>query len=458
MPEAYDRSQIKSKLGWSNSFNPNAAFPLDARQYFGSYAEAEAAAATAVAVGSTESAYHYGMQLFVFDGNNAGAYLIQGDGSLKELGTTEGSTTPAEIKWVGENAKVNFHVLTRAAYNALATKEAGTLYFLSDEHAIYRGTENYSDEIDIVTTLPAVADAVPRKVYIEASTMAIKATIDNINWIVASPGYLTDDANWADAASDKLATIGLIKKALSEATGVDFTLSFNAETGVISAGEGEGKSVALTGVAHSPTYAADTMTITIPVYGQDDLVIVIPKDKYLTGGQYNEATGDIEFTIEGVAEPIKVPASAIVKQLEAANEGKNVQITIADGKISATVVIDPAADNLLIDDGNGLRVKPDDSRMPALTGTAEDAGKILIVGADGKTAAIATLKLSDLGGGSVSGAVENNLTSFGPDGSLKDSGKTVGGATLAETPDADTVATEAAVRAAIHNALKWESI
>ena len=56
MPEAYDRSQIKSKLGWSNSFNPNAAFPLDARQYFGSYAEAEAAAATAVAVGSTESA------------------------------------------------------------------------------------------------------------------------------------------------------------------------------------------------------------------------------------------------------------------------------------------------------------------------------------------------------------------------------------------------------------------
>ena len=122
------------------------------------------------------------------------------------------------------------------------------------------------------------------------------------------------------------------------------------------------------------------------------------------------------------------------------------------------MVIDPAADNLLIDDGNGLRVKPDDSRMPALTGTAEDAGKILIVGADGKTAAIATLKLSDLGGGSVSGAVENNLTSFGPDGSLKDSGKTVGGATLAETPDADTVATEAAVRAAIHNALKWESI
>lgn len=458
MPEAFDRTQIKSKLGWSNSFNPNAAFPLDARQYFGSYAEAEAAAATAAPVGSTNSVYHYGMQLFVFDGDNAGTYLIQGDNTLKELGASEGSTTPAEIKWTGENAKVNFHVLTRSAYNALATKEAGTLYFLSDEHAIYRGTENYSDEIDIVTTMPAVADAVPRKVYIEASTMAIKATIDNINWIVASPGYLTDDANWADAASDKLATIGLIKKALSEATGVDFTLTFDSTTGVISAGEGEGKSATLTGVAHNPTYAADTMTITIPVYGQDDLVIVIPKDKYLTGGQYNEETGDIEFTIEGVAEPIKVPASAIVKQLEAANEGKNVQITIADGKISATVVIDPAADNLLTDEGNGLLVKPDDSRMPALEGTAEDAGKILIVGADGKTAAIATLKLSDLGGGSVTDAVENNITSFGPDGILKDSGKAFGGATLAETPDANTVATEAAVKTAIHNALKWESI
>ena len=37
MAKPFDPSQVKSTLGWSNSFQPNAAFPLDIRQYFGSY-------------------------------------------------------------------------------------------------------------------------------------------------------------------------------------------------------------------------------------------------------------------------------------------------------------------------------------------------------------------------------------------------------------------------------------
>lgn len=77
MAQAYDSSMIKSKLGWSNSFNPNAAFPLDFRAWFGSLQDAEEAAETAVDFGSTDSAYHFGMQLYVFDGTTAKTYLIQ---------------------------------------------------------------------------------------------------------------------------------------------------------------------------------------------------------------------------------------------------------------------------------------------------------------------------------------------------------------------------------------------
>lgn len=85
MPNAYSPSQVKSKLGWSNSFDRNAAFPLEFAAWFGSYEDAQAAAQTAVEVGSTDSKYYYGMQLYVFDGTTARTYLIQGDKSLKRL-------------------------------------------------------------------------------------------------------------------------------------------------------------------------------------------------------------------------------------------------------------------------------------------------------------------------------------------------------------------------------------
>lgn len=49
----------------------------------------------------------------------------------------------------------------------------------------------------------------------------------------------------------------------------------------------------------------------------------------------------------------------------------------------------------------------------------------------------------------VTGATENNIATFAADGSIKDSGKKVGGSTLAASPNANTLATEAAVSAGL---------
>lgn len=87
MPNAFNSSQIKSALGWSNSFDRDAAYPLDKAAWFGSLADAQAAAATAVDAGSTASKYFFGMPIFVFDGTTASQYQIQGDKSLKEVGS-----------------------------------------------------------------------------------------------------------------------------------------------------------------------------------------------------------------------------------------------------------------------------------------------------------------------------------------------------------------------------------
>ena len=57
---------------------------------------------------------------------------------------------------------------------------------------------------------------------------------------------------------------------------------------VIANNAGETSEVPLVGLAHNPMYVSETMTLTIPVYGRENIVVTIPKDKTLTGVRYEE--------------------------------------------------------------------------------------------------------------------------------------------------------------------------
>ena len=74
------------KVGFSVSFNPTSAFPIDARSYFESLEAAQLAAASAKPVGSKDSVYYYGQTLVVVENNLATFYMIQTDGTLVSVG------------------------------------------------------------------------------------------------------------------------------------------------------------------------------------------------------------------------------------------------------------------------------------------------------------------------------------------------------------------------------------
>lgn len=76
------------KVNRSASFNPTSAFPLDARYYFESLADAELAAASAVEVGSADGTYFYGENVVVVTETDATLYVIQPDKTLKAVGVT----------------------------------------------------------------------------------------------------------------------------------------------------------------------------------------------------------------------------------------------------------------------------------------------------------------------------------------------------------------------------------
>lgn len=76
------------KLNFAVAFNPQTAFPLDARYYFDSLSAAQTAAESAVEVGSASGTYFFGQTVVVVESSVATLYVIQPDKTLKPVGST----------------------------------------------------------------------------------------------------------------------------------------------------------------------------------------------------------------------------------------------------------------------------------------------------------------------------------------------------------------------------------
>lgn len=76
------------KLNFAVAFNPQTAFPLDARYYFDSYDAAETAAQGAVEVGSATGTYFFGETIVVVESGTATLYIIQPNKTLQPVGST----------------------------------------------------------------------------------------------------------------------------------------------------------------------------------------------------------------------------------------------------------------------------------------------------------------------------------------------------------------------------------
>lgn len=122
---------ISNLLDFAVAFNPSTAFPLDARSMFGSYTAAQAAAATAENAGSSNTKYYFGMPLVVFENDVATMYVIQGNKTLKEVGSAP----------IPDNATIEL-----STGGALQLKDWGKQYYKFHENdIIIEGDWTYPD-------------------------------------------------------------------------------------------------------------------------------------------------------------------------------------------------------------------------------------------------------------------------------------------------------------------------
>ncbi len=439
MANKFEISSIKSKLGWSNAFSRDAAFPLDVYQWFGSYEEAEAAAKQAVEFGSTDSPYYLGMQVYVFDGETCKTYLIQGDKSLKEIGAggsgtthvveTKEELTQIEEAKVGEQAfvktgedagiyiltalpasslenwskvnsdvtwasgdKINFSATTYSAFKTLGQKDTNTLYVLTDAGKIYKGNVDVTSGVKLIDTektIPEAGNAVPGVIYVAKDTFAIKILDTSAEKLVTlSPGYVTDGTHWAETTDEgKLVTLKVVKEKLSEeiekaTSGSTISTITNTFTGgkiktTIHQGEQdiESTEVELTGVAHTPKYSNSKLTI--QVYGSEPVEV-----------DFTEMLKD-KFLKSAVYEESYDPEQH--NNVSPELEGKAVIIFTIDGETDPLVVdVSKLVDTYTSGskEGDSITIVVEGGKISAtlnITSTAE--GSLVTTGAEGRLVA-----------------------------------------------------------------------
>ena len=110
------------KLNFAVAFNPQTAFPLDARYLFTSLAEAQEAAKGAVEVGSSTGTYFFGQNIVVVENKEATLYVIQPDKSLKPVGSAPvGDDKSIEIN---QDHQIAIKGFAKAATNMQPRKNA----------------------------------------------------------------------------------------------------------------------------------------------------------------------------------------------------------------------------------------------------------------------------------------------------------------------------------------------
>ncbi len=263
-----------------------------------------------------------------------------------------------------------------SAYQALEKKDANTLYFTTDTLQLFKGDKEYSKSAKLVASLP---DTSQEQGVIYVRTSDYTAHIyDGSEFKQLTRGYaetIGDSVDNTTVPTTK-AVKDYVESKIAEVngeTGVFVTdVKYANETGTLTVEKGEGDSTdtVLTGVAHNPTYEAETRTIKIPIFGGQELVIALGKDAVVESGSYNEEENTIDLVLTS-GDPVKIPVDKLVDVYTGeATETATTTVT-DDKKVKVEVKVSTTDNNALTKDENGLFVE----KIDAYTKTEVD-GKL----------------------------------------------------------------------------------
>lgn len=309
---------------------------------------------------------------------------------------------------------IKFAYLSKAKYDLITTKDASTLYYLSDTLEVYKGTDLYNGGVKLVTDFPTT----PAQGVIYVSTTTGEGKVHNgTAWTqVIRPVDTT-----VTSGSTNLVTSGAVYTAINTAVGgIDFTdyvtgVTWNGTTAKLTIAKGDSSSdITITKVATDLAYDGATGTISIKDTAGTVLAsAIIPLDNFVSSGLYDAESENLVLTMQN-GDTVSIPASALVDIYYGGSTTTTTTSieTINDREtIKVAVKISESANNAITTQADGLHV--------------DISGKLNVI----------------------SSGTSGNFVKVAANGQVADSGYIAGGATLDASPSENTLATEAAVAA-----------
>ena len=319
--------------------------------------------------------------------------------------------------------KLNLEKISVAAYKEKVTSstlDTKTIYWL-DDGTIYVGNNLYGGKVEIIESDPTFPEM--NTIYVDKNTLQMKK-YNGVSYDTITKGYTI---SVTDTSSDELVPTAKAVASYVQNKIQEYDENGHGVTSIsyISNGElsmtknGVDSTIALTGMTYAPTYDEIARKLTIPIVGSNALEINFAKDTAVTAGKYNKDTNEIWLTLAedktytDEIKLIKIPAQGLI-DIYTGKATSTATTTVSDtNEISVNVKISTES-------GNSLSVKNDGLYVNVPT----DANKLDKVS---------------------TGHVDEIITA-NADGTIKVSGKAIGGVTLVPTPDSNTLATEAAVK------------
>lgn len=255
---------------------------------------------------------------------------------------------------------VLFYYGTKAKYDALTTKDPGTLYFTTDTLQLFKGEEEYTKTVKLVSDLPATGQ-LQGVVYVKTTDFTAHVwdgtSFHQISQktvtAIPSTGATDDTVPTTKAVADYVAAkLG----DTSNLTGVVTSVTYTPSTGTMAVEkDGSTTNTVLTGVINNPTYEAATRKITLPVFGGDALVIELGKDAVVSSGSYNVSNKTIDLVLTS-GDPISIPVESLIDIYTGLATSTATVTVSSDNKISVNVKVSATANNRITVEEDGLYV------------------------------------------------------------------------------------------------------
>lgn len=314
---------------------------------------------------------------------------------------------------------ITWHYITRATFDAadVSEKTSDKLFFLSDTGEIYRGTQAFTESVIMYNEEPSVKAV--GKLYINSNTLEGKIW-NGSSWTVVIQAVQASMAadNTTLPVSGK-AVADYVKTQIESVTGsgeLVAGISYTADSNklVVTMADQTTDEVELTNVAVDLVYDNKTGLLQVKNAAGTTIGsgINLDLERFVSSAEYDHEQGKILLTFNDGGTPLEIDVGDLVDTYTAANSS-TVSMTVTGNKFTAEAIVSSAEGNLLQKTDNGLYVAID------LSGKMD--------------------KDTD--------AVKGNLAKFDANGNAVDAALTAGGATLAESASASVLATEAAVAA-----------